>query len=267
MVILKRIDKFGSRFYRSTTGWEGPSVTTVLNVIAKPALIPWAARHEREYVTSVAGTVYEQLGETFASAIPAEDFRQELSQALNDPAHKQILKKAGNIGTEVHNLADWFIAGELEKKRNIVPPKLTTPEARRSFSRWRDWRQSVNLTPNNSEEQVVSLLHNYAGTLDLYAEVDGKKCVVDYKTGKRVYEESFLQNCAYRLALHERGYKTEGGWIIRLPKEATDEPFEAIQVPPIDTLIQPWMSALMLFRWVDGNKKERHERTQTNPPR
>ena len=255
---MKRITNYGSRYYKTTTGLKLPSVPTVLSVISKPALIPWAARHEREYVVNVAGKVYENLSTTFTEHIPTQDFVTELAQGLDDPAHKTLLKKAGNIGTEVHNLADWFIAGELGKKRKTDPPKLTTEESRRSFSRWKDWRDSVNLTPLHSEEQVASLLHNYAGTLDLYAEVDGELCVVDYKTGKRVYEESFLQNCAYRMALHEQGHKTDGGWIIRLPKDADDAPFEAVKVPPLDTLIQPWLAALMLYRWVDNNKKERY---------
>jgi len=256
--MMQRIHKYGSRYYKSTAGLLLPSVTTILNIISKPALIPWAARHERAYVVTIAGRIYQRLKDTFTEYIPAEDFVTDLKQGLEDPAHKQLLKKAASIGTEVHNLIDWFMAGELSKKRKAMPPKLTTREARRSFRHWRKWRDSVHLTPILSEEQVASLLHGYAGTLDLYAKVDGELCVVDYKTSARVYEESFLQNCFYRLALHEQGYQTAGGWIVRLPKDADDEPFEAVKVPPLDTLVQPCLAALMLYRWVDQRKKERH---------
>ena len=81
------------------------------------------------------------------------------------------------------------------------------------------------------------------------ADVEGKRCVLAYKTGLRVYRESFLQNAAYRLALAEEGIKTDGGYVILLPKTSDDESFQVVPVPPLSELVGPWQACLVLWRW------------------
>jgi hypothetical protein len=63
----------------------------------------------------------------------------------------------------------------------------------------------VNLEPLAIERTVYCLECGYAGTLDLYARVKGVLTVLDWKSGKAIYPEAFLQNLAYRHAATRGG--------------------------------------------------------------
>src|SRR5262249_19622934 len=88
----------------------------------------------------------------------------------------------------------------------------------------------------------------YAGTLDLYARFESRLTVIDWKTGRAIYPEAFLQNVAYRHAAREQRLPSEQGLIVRLPKLLSDPAWEAMTVP--DTLkLQDFLAALRLWRW------------------
>jgi len=46
---------------------------------------------------------------------------------------------------------------------------------------WKVWAKEHSVKPIAWEIQVFSALYQFAGCLDLFAEVDGKICIVDYK--------------------------------------------------------------------------------------
>ena len=71
------------RFYEIIPGKPFVSVTTVLQVINKPALVPWAAKMERELCLNVAS-------DSIVCKLPNEivyellDYRYELMEALEN---------------------------------------------------------------------------------------------------------------------------------------------------------------------------------------
>jgi len=73
--------------------------------------------------------------------------------------------------------------------------------------------------------------------------------VIDFKTGKAIYAESFLQNIAYRMALQEQGTGTKGGIIVRLPKSAEDPEFDAKVVPNDADLAPTFLALLVVYKW------------------
>ena len=81
-----------------------------------------------------------------------------------------------------------------------------------------EFRRHHELKPILIEERVLSTRHDYAGTLDVYAEVDGRVGVLDIKTSLAVYRDYGLQIAAYREALSERDDlpRAETSWILRL---------------------------------------------------
>jgi len=246
----------GARFYKTHTGLKLPSVTTILGVIAKPALIPWAATQERTAVIAAVRRAYEdtvELGE-----LPDPEMFMELTatEIEKEKAYRSSLRKAAKIGTQVHERIEWEFLGELGRPRKETPPPLDSAEAERSFGRASDWRKATNLKVLDTERMVASLHGQYAGTLDALVEVDGRVGILDFKTGKRVYEEALLQGCAYRLALAEEGIKTETGWIVLLPKSEGEEPFQIVEMPPIAELIAPWQAAVSLYRWTREQKRK-----------
>jgi hypothetical protein len=69
----------------------------------------------------------------------------------------------------------------------------------------------VALEPLAIERTVYCEVCGYAGTLDLYARVSGVLTVLDWKSGKAIYPEAFLQNVAYRHDGHAPGIALSPG--------------------------------------------------------
>lgn len=251
----------GARFYRTHTGLRLPSVTTILSqTVAKPALIPWAARKEREAVLLAVDRAYTEMSNVMGEPPPLPAFKEMIDNELGrEKAFKKELKKAGNIGTQVHSRIEWEFLGELDKKRSEEPPPLDTPEAVLSFSHATEWRKQTKLKVMDVERQVVSMTGLYAGTLDALVQLDDKIGVIDFKSSARVYDEHFLQNCAYRLCLAESGIRTQAGWIVLLPKIPDEKPFLVVEVPPISELVVPWLSAVSLYRWIQEQRRLKEE--------
>src|SRR5262249_11036297 len=113
---------------------------------------------------------------------------------------------------------------------------------------WKDWATEVALEPLAVEHTVACLQCGYAGTLDLYARVRGVLTVLDWKSGKAIYPEAFLQNVAYRHAAARLGMPSEQGLIVRLPKQVDDPAWEVMTVP--ETLaLEDFLAAVRLWRW------------------
>ena len=89
----------------------------------------------------------------------------------------------------------------------------------------------------------------YAGTLDLYARVKGVLTVLDWKSGKAIYPEAFLQNVAYRHAAKRLGMPSAQGLIVRLPKLVDDPAWEVMPVPATLS-IEDFLAAMRLWRWL-----------------
>ena len=215
-----------SRFYDTPEG-KFPSVTTILSVVGKPALVGWSANVEREMVIIESHKLYrENIGWPELNSIEWTLRMQELLGKKR--AHTRQLDKAGEIGSQVHKLIEWTLRAELMESVGGSPQ--VSPEARMAFTAWLDWKASVCLKPLVVERKVWSQTHGYAGTLDLLALVNGRETVVDWKTGKAVYPEAHLQNAAYRTAMREMGLgNPEAGMIVRLPKVDTDPGFEVVE--------------------------------------
>lgn len=247
---------------------DAPSVTTILGALAKPALIGWAAKQERLMVAAYAGHLYQQLTQVLEEPLSPEKFKEVLEGDLGKGAHRQILEEAASIGTEVHNRIEWEFKGELGKDRPVEPPPLTTPEAKHSYGLWVEWRKSVQLRVVATEKAIFSFIFGFGGTLDTlaYVTLEGVEylVVIDYKTGKAIYPESWLQNIAYRMALREEGLDATRGIIVRLPKYRNDPEFEA-QVVPSDPLLEPtWIALRLVYGWWHKSKGSASAKPQQN---
>lgn len=225
---MKRNDTSRGRFYE-IDGMQYPSVTTILQIIGKPALVPWAAKVEREMVMEVSASLYLDCAQT--PVMNRAAWMTTLQARLGkEKAHKKEMEKAAEIGSQVHALVEWTLKGELCHK--VGPSPIISDKAQWAFMAWEDWRRAVNLKPLMVEQAVWSDEHRYAGTMDLLAEVDGQLTVLDWKTGKKIYPEAYIQNAAYRHAVREMGHGDPiRGMVVRLPKLETDPEFEAKNVP------------------------------------
>jgi hypothetical protein len=228
-----------------------PRVTSILGVISKPALVNWASKTEREFVKGVSADLYDDLKGT--PPMSREGWLTSIDARLGkEKAHQREMAKAQEIGSQAHKLIEWNIRKRLGQVPG--PEPRVTDKALWAFMAWETWADSVSFEPILVEQRIYSLKYGYAGTLDLLAKIDGKLMILDWKTGKAIYEESLLQNAAYQVALEEMGHgKAEGGLIVRLPKVETDPEFEVREVPPRDDLFPVFLHAIELYRWQKKN--------------
>jgi hypothetical protein len=83
------------------------------------------------------------------------------------------------------------------------------------------------------------------------------KTLIDFKTGKAIYAEAYMQTAAYRHAIEEMGLDAvEQGMIVRLPKVESDPEFEAVPVPDMDGNFLAFLHALGLWRWQQVREAE-----------
>ena len=252
-----------------------PSVTSILQAIGKPALVNWAANEERKMVLDASFDLYSDTADS--PRMNRIGWMTTMANRLGKAkAHSKALAKASDIGSQAHQLIEWNLKARMLKEPG--PSPAITPKAQWAFMAWEDWAKMVNLKPIFVEEVVASETHLYAGTLDLYGEVDlagmigwyAKKerpvpevltalavkqktalAVADWKTGKAIYDEAYLQNAALRFALREMSHgDSELGLIVRLPKNESDPEFEVAVCPDERESMKIFLSTMCLWKWL-----------------
>jgi len=219
-----------------------PSVTTILDVLAKPGLGPWYAKEERRYFETAMLEVLSNAG-----ARDPEYVLTAVVEAVSGlKAADREKQKAATIGTAVHAGIEWELRRRMGE--DAGPEPLLPETALWALESWKDWARAVALEPLAIERPVYCEDCGYAGTIDLYARVNGVPSVLDWKSGKAIYPEAFLQNIAYRHAATRRAMPSAQGLIVRLPKHPDDPAWEAMPVPETVTL-EDFLAALRLWRW------------------
>lgn len=247
------------RHYKTPDGQVLPSVTTILSVIGKPALINWAANTERAMVIEAAAALWEDVPTTGKKMSRAAYVATLTERIGKTKAHQRELAKAGEIGSETHALIEWNLRRELGQV--VGPEPRISGKALWAFMAYEDWRKSAGLVPRAIEQTVWSTRCGYAGTLDVLGTIrlaDGSSAlaVLDWKTGKAIYPEARLQIAAYGRALVEMGHAETlpHGVIVRLPKVETDPAPEVCLVTP-DEQAEHFMTFLAvqaLWTWVQA---------------
>lgn len=199
-ITRKNID--GSRYY-IVDGVPMRSVTTVLNVIAKPALIPWAVR---ETVAEVESSLRPYVGKKLT--------RDALDAAVSRAAKASDFTRdsAADYGTRVHDAVSlWLKSG----RKSPLPKDDTGP----AVEFFRDWLKREGIEPVMSEQIIFSTEFKlYGGQVDLFGYRPKTKThvVIDWKSSGGIYPEQILQAAAYAKGLEERlGSPVTEAWIVR----------------------------------------------------
>jgi hypothetical protein len=269
-VQVEQVNGPTGRFYK-VDGELYPSVTHVLTAINKPALVPWAAKQERQAVSDAAAAVYTELSAA-GSRYPASWFASALAAKLGTvKAHQRTLEREGDIGDQAHKAIEWLLRTALGAEAG--PKPVISAPALIAVTAFKAWAARVSLKPILIERIVYSKRHRYAGTLDLLARVDGVLTTIDFKTGKAVYAEAHLQAAAYAAALLEMGYREPAqSVIVRLPKVAGDPPVEVVPVTDAAALLPVFLATRALWEWTHAQeqafkaRKPRAAKAEMLPP-
>lgn len=107
-----------------------------------------------------------------------------------------VLERAAEIGRAVHWIIEHEILGDLvadEVDFHLLP----------YLDQWLDFRRTSGFEPLLSEGQVWSRRYRYAGTLDLFGRLNGRKALIDAKRTAAVPRSAGPQTAGYELALRE----------------------------------------------------------------
>jgi len=171
-------DKNGRRLYRDpVTDKRVPSVTTVMGMKAKPLLVPWAAKMSAEFAVEN----WEAL-----SSLPREE-RIDLIKS----AHKNRAKDAADLGDSIHIYAEAFM-----KQEPLPDYPADAFDSIANLLAWLDERKPKLI----AAEVSMFSERGYAGTFDALVEMDGEVWLLDWKTGKGVYDEVGMQLAALHYA-------------------------------------------------------------------
>ena len=209
-------------------------VTSILNAINKPALMPWKAqitldKAERVLVSEVLGKyiatpdAMEEISKVFlgvgadidehATLIDQTWIDSVIETARVEPDY--VLGTATTFGSNAHYALEQYIAN------GAVPHDLDMFRVIGAFQSWAKVNQ-IELLPHMCE---VTVAHSdgYAGTIDAVAVkgiATNELVVVDWKTSNGLYAEHMLQVAAYAKALQNAtGIPVNEAWIVRFPRE------------------------------------------------
>ena len=156
--------------YETSTGEWVPGVTTILQLRAKPALVGWAFKVARDNPNLSA-----------------------LSNYVDDLAE---------IGSVAHLLITAHLQGTQADLSDHAPSVVEA--ARVPYNKFLEWQRGKKMDVIGADVAFVSDEYRFGGTLDLLANIDGLVTVVDFKTGRAIYNEYFYQVAAYAKLVEEK---------------------------------------------------------------
>ena len=182
--------------YKTADNTRVPGVTTILGVLNKPALVPWA----------------NKMG---LQGIDTTRYVDELADA-GTLAHAMILTHHGGEAPDFSHYNEY----QQELAGN-------------AFASYLNWLKDHTVEPWVTEQPLVSELYKFGGTPDMLANVDGVATLLDFKTGKAIYPEHYHQVAAYEKLLAEQGFVIDEATILRIGR-TDDEGFEIKPVTSIE---------------------------------
>jgi predicted RecB family nuclease len=201
------------------------SVTTVLDIIAKPQLTYWFGQQ-----VYLAVAKNPQLNEREALAAPYK-----------------TSEKAKERGKTIHSIVEtWKIS---QKEIQSLPQQY-----RKYAQAFYSFVNSTDIVPIAHEKTVYSKKYQYAGTLDLLGKQGDKTVLIDVKTSKdgNIYDEVGLQVSAYKQALREEGIEVDICYALALAKNGE---------PTLKELkedhLEPFIACRDLWIWKNKDKCEK----------
>lgn len=228
-LVRREFPKGGHGYYLD--GKRVPGVTTIINQSSPSGgLLKWYGTEAALWAAS-HWELREEIGHDKWVEIAAV-----AAEATRDAS--------ADRGRAIHAAADALVGGAPID----VPDEIAGPA--RNVIRFLDaWRANVQAR----ECVVFHTGHRYAGQFDLIAELaDGRRWLLDYKTGKGVYSTVALQLAAYRNA----EYLVWNGRDIPMPRidatgvvHITENGFELIPVDTGPDVYETFVASVPVYRF------------------
>jgi len=243
-VVLEYTDK--THRYRASVNGEKfkhtANVTTILNVLNKPAIAEWACRMCCDYIEENLRRLI--AGNSFSEA---EVFK---IVEMGRSAHDRAREEAAGIGTSAH---DWL----RDHWRAIIrktdsPLMLEEEKPKKCIGAALDFFKEHKMVPVAVEEPLYSLTYNICGRPDWIGYVDDEFAIVDYKSTKKLWPECPIQMCIYAKLYEEmKGNLPKVRWGLRMDKETGE--FDGRRYLP-EEFDADWDTSLAIYKIYDRFK-------------
>jgi len=202
-------------------GEKVPSVTKVIDACFPKHLTDWAVAEGADFFKASLEPYRLAPSEEAGTFMLPAKVVNHISKGIQT-AYKVIGTEAAEIGTIVHNWIESAI--EYKMKGGKAPKVPKGDKIGNCIKAYKDWSRERNPTWLAAEQKIYyhdpGGVNCYAGTVDAVAEVDGKLCVIDFKTSKKIYKPYHLQVAAYAQAISTQDQiDMPMGMILRLDKE------------------------------------------------
>jgi len=195
--------------YKKQDGTRVPSVTTILGILNKPALLDWAWRC-----------------------------------GLDGLDYKEVRDNKADIGTLAHYMIMCHLKGQQPETSEYSQQDISLAE--NCFLSYLEWEKGHRIEPVIIEQPLISEEYGFGGTIDFFGQVDGQPRLLDFKTGKAIYPEFFYQLAAYEQLLMEDGKLIEVTEILRIGRDE-DEGFEERSVGNLDKQFELFLKCLGIY--------------------
>lgn len=169
--------------YKNKEGIRVPGVTTILGLLAKPALIHWAWKEGKE----------------------GRDYRK-------------VRDRAADIGTCAHYLIECEIKNEKPDLSEFSPAILDKSE--NAYLAWMEWKDTFGKIETVASELAL-ICNTFGGTLDWVVKKDDNYILVDFKSSKSIFPEMVYQLAAYIYLwnINNPDKEIKESYILRIGKE------------------------------------------------
>ena len=195
--------------YKTQEGKRVPSVTTILGILNKPALLTWA----------------------WQCGVDGLDYRS-------------VRDDAAGVGTLAHYLIMCDLKHEKADISEYSPQDLERAE--NCLLKYWEWEKQNKPQPILIEQALVSEKLGFGGTIDCLAKVGNEFWLVDYKTGKAIYPEMIYQLAAYKALLSEHNHIINQARILRIGRNDT-EGFEEKQFINLDRAFELFLCCKRIY--------------------
>jgi len=116
---------------------------------------------------------------------------------------EHIVKKAGQEGTQVHEMIEDYLNGKELNFLNSLGNPAYNPDVWQMFLRFVDFWETYDPKLIETEVHLFSDELKVAGTCDMVCEIDGELWVIDFKTSNNLQTTYDLQTAIYAKCYEE----------------------------------------------------------------
>jgi len=162
-----------------------PGVTTIIDILNKPALVPWANRIGLQGI--------------------------DVKRYVDDKA---------DIGTLAHAMIINQLLGKKTDTSEYSQNQIDAAEnACLSFY---EWQKKHNLLITSAEEPLISQQYGFGGQYDIYGVIDNTNELLDLKTGSGIWLDHYYQMGGYLLLLKEYNRPVDQVRILNIPRTESE---------------------------------------------